>query len=132
MKQILKSTFILFVAAGMLAGCASTKKAAPHPLAGMWDYSVDTPDGTYKGVVSIMEVEGSLVGSITSDALPGKMDLTGLTFVDNHVSFKFDSGQFGILTFEADVMDDMLNGSINVEEFGEMPVTGQKKKMDDM
>ncbi len=118
------------MAAGLFAGCASTKKAAPHPLAGMWDYSVDTPDGTYSGVVSITEVEGSLVGNITSDALPGKMDLTGLMFEDNHVSFKFDSGEYGLLQFEADIMDDKLNGNIIVDGFGEMPVTGQKKMAD--
>lgn len=127
MKRFLNASLILFVAAGLFAGCASTKKAAPHPLAGMWDYSVDTPDGTYSGVVSIVEVEGSLVGNITSDALPGKMDLTGLTFEDNHVSFKFDSGEYGVLQFEADVMDDKLNGNIMIDGFGEMPVTGQKK-----
>ena len=96
----------------------------------MWDYSVDTPDGTYNGVVTIMEAEGVLSGVLTNDALPGEMELSGLMFEDNKVTFKFDSGEFGILTFNANVMEDKMEGSINIDGFGEMPVKGQKKMAD--
>lgn len=130
MKRFLNISLIFFLAAGIFAGCASTKKAAPHPLAGLWNYSVDTPQGVYTGVVSIAEVDGVLSGTISNDALPGEMELTGLMFEDNKVSFKFDSGEFGVLTFAADVMDNKLNGSINVDGFGEMPVTGEKQMAD--
>ena len=130
MKRFLNISLVLFLAAGIFAGCASTKKAAPHPLAGMWDYTVDTPQGVYSGVVSIAEVDGVLTGTITNDGLSGAIDLTDLMFEDNKVSFKFDSGEFGILTFAADIMENKLNGNINVEGFGEMPVTGQKKMAD--
>ena len=130
MKRFLNISLVFFLAAGIFAGCASTKKAAQHPLVGMWDYSVDTPDGTYNGVVTIAEVEGVLSGVLTNDALPGEMELSGLTFEDNKVSFKFDSGEFGILTLNANVMDNKMEGSINVDGFGEMPVKGQKKMAD--
>ena len=127
MKRILNASLVLVLAAGLFAGCASTKKAAQHPLAGMWDYTVETPDGAYEGVVTIAEVEGNLVGSISNDALPGKMDLTGLMFEDNQVMFSFDSGEYGVLSFTADVMEDKLNGNIMIDGFGEMPVSGQKQ-----
>ena len=84
---------IFFLAIGLFAGCASSKKAAaPHPLSGMWDYSVDTPDGTYNGVVNIVETDGVLTGTITNDVLSGSMELTGLMFENNQVTFQFDSG----------------------------------------
>ncbi len=127
MKRFYNVSMVLFLAAGLLAGCASTKKAAVHPLSGMWDYSVETPDGTYNGMVSITEVEGSLVGTITNDALPGKMDLTGLMYENDEISFKFDSGEFGVLTFSGKVMDDQMQGNILMDGFGEMPVTGKKQ-----
>ena len=130
MKRIFSTALVFFIAAGIFAGCASTKKAAQHPLVGMWDYSVDTPDGTYNGVVTIMEAEGVLSGVLTNDALPGEMELSGLMFEDNKVTFKFDSGEVGILTFNANVMEDKMEGSINIDGFGEMPVKGQKKMAD--
>ena len=130
MKRILSTTLVLFLAAGLFTGCASTKKATQHPLAGMWDYTVETPDGAYQGVVTIAEEDGNLVGSISNDALPGKMDLSGLMFENNKVSFNFDSGEYGVLRFSANVMENKLNGNIAIDGFGEMPVTGQKKMAD--
>ena len=122
--------FTLLLSVLLLAGCASTKKAAEHPLSGMWDYAVDTPEGVYNGVISITEAEGSLVGSITSDALSGTMDLTDLIFADNKLSFKFDSGQYGVLDLNVTVDGDSFNGAISVPGIGEMPVTGSKKMGD--
>ncbi len=132
MKRLFNASLVLFLAAGLVAGCASSKKATQHPLVGMWDYTVETPDGTYNGVVSIAEAEGALLGTITNDALPGKMELTGLMFEDSKVTFNFDSGEFGVLEFNADITDNLIKGNINVPGFGEMPVVGSKKTPDDM
>jgi len=122
--------FTLLLSVLLFAGCASTKKAAEHPLSGMWDYAVDTPEGVYNGVISITEAEGSLVGSITSDALSGTMDLTDLAFADNKLSFKFDSGQYGVLDLNVTVDGNSFNGAISVPGIGEMPVSGSKKMGD--
>ncbi|MBX2820699.1 MAG: hypothetical protein KTR29_13490 [Rhodothermaceae bacterium] len=124
------TVFTLLLSVLLLAGCASTKKAAEHPLSGMWDYAVDTPEGVYNGVISITEAEGSLVGSITSDALSGTMDLTDLAFADNKLSFKFDSGQYGVLDLNVTVDGNSFNGAISVPGVGEMPVSGSRKMGD--
>ena len=113
-----------------IAGCASTKQAAEHPLAGMWEYEVDTPEGVYTGVISIAETEGSLLGSITNDALSGTMDLTNLAFNDDKLSFKFDSGQYGILDLNVTVDGSAFTGAITVPGIGDMPVNGSKKMGD--
>ena len=70
------------------------------------------------------------VGSITSDALSGTMDLTDLAFADNKLSFKFDSGQYGVLDLNVTVDGNSFNGAISVPGIGEMPVTGSKKMGD--
>lgn len=129
MKRILNLTFTLMLFAGLLAGCAGSKKmAAPHPLSGMWDYAVDTPDGIYRGVVVIAETEDGLSGTIAGDGLSGDIALDGLTYEDNQVNFSFDGGnQFGTLVFQANVLDDQMDGTISVEGIGDLPVTGEKK-----
>ena len=128
MKRVLNISFICLMAVVFAAGCASSKKMAePHPLAGMWDFSVDTPQGVYNGVVSIMEGEDGLMGTMTNEALSGTIDLSGITFENNQVSFKFDTGEYGMATFSADVMDNKINGAISLDGVGEMPVSGQKK-----
>lgn len=101
--------------------------AEPHPLAGMWDYSIDTPQGVYTGVVTIAEGDEGLVGTMTNDALSDTIDLSGISFDNNRVMFKFDTGEYGMATFDASVMEDKLDGYISLEGIGEMPVSGQKK-----
>lgn len=132
MKRILSMSTVFMLTIGLFAGCAGSKKAAaPHPLAGMWDYSVDTPEGTYTGVVTITEAEDGLIGSITNDALAGSMDISDLAFADDKLTFVFDSGQFGMISFSVDVAKDMFDGTINVPDFGDMPVSGKRKMMDE-
>lgn len=114
----------------LVAGCASTKKAAEHPLVGMWEYAVDTPEGVYNGLVTITEANGSLMGSITSEALSGAMDLTDLTFAENMLSFKFDSGQYGVLDLNATVDGNSFEGALSMPGVGDMPITGSKKMAD--
>ncbi len=75
-----------------------------------------------------MEMEGKLVGKISSDALAGSMDLSDLMFEDNTVSFNFESGQFGMIAAKALLEGDALNGTINVSGVGDMPITGMRKK----
>ena len=128
MQRFLNTTTLFLLAFGLLAGCASSKKAAePHPLAGMWDYSVDTPDGVFNGVVTISEADGGLIGSISNDALAGTMDISDLMFENDKLTFAFDSGQFGVISFNVDVKDNMFDGTIEAAQFGEMPVSGKKK-----
>jgi hypothetical protein len=67
-----------------------------------------------------------LVGTISSEALAGPMDLNDLVFEDNTLSFNFESGQFGMLEVTADLEGDALNGSINVEGYGVMPLKGMR------
>ncbi len=66
----------LLLAALLIAGCAGSKEAAkaPHPLAGAWDWSVDTPQGVFAGILTITEVDDMLAGTIGAAESP---DQTG-------------------------------------------------------
>ena len=128
-----QALFTLLVAVLLMAGCASSKQAAePHPLAGMWDYTVDTPEGVYNGVITVSETEGELSGTITSDALTGQMALTDLMFENDVLSFKFDSGQFGVIDLRVTVDGMAFDGYLDIQGIGQMPVTGSKKSGGDM
>ena len=128
MRPTLSVFVAFFLVCGLVAGCASSKKAAgPHPLAGMWDYSIQTQDGAYTGVVTIAEVDGGLTGSITNDALDGSVDISDLVFSDDKLTFSFDGGDYGMVKFNVEVNDDMFDGTIDVAEYGQMPVSGKRK-----
>ena len=126
------SLFTLLFVFVMLAGCAGSKKAAVHPLAGMWDYAVDTPEGVYEGTINVIEAEGTLMGSLTNSALSGQMDLNGINFLEDQLSFSFDSGTYGIIDVKVDVDGNTFKGLLTIDGIGEMPITGTKKMSDDM
>ena len=50
----------------ILSGCAGSGQTA-HPLAGNWDYVVETPDGNYEGTFMFTDGEEGLMGSIIGD-----------------------------------------------------------------
>lgn len=129
----LQSLLTLFLSVLVIAGCASTKKAAEHPLAGMWEYSVDTPEGVYEGLITLAEMDGNLMGTLTSDALDGTVELNNIMFDENNkLAFKFDGGQFGMLDLNVTVNGDTFDGAITVPGVGDLPVNGSKKMAADM
>ncbi len=113
----------LLLAALLIAGCAGSKEVAkaPHPLAGAWGWSVDTPDGVVTGVLTFTEVEDLLAGTIGSDQTPGEVaPLEELLFDSemSKVTFSYDSGEYGIMNVTLTLDGDALNGMMNVTQFG--------------
>ncbi len=125
MRTNLLSTLLL--ALFIFSGCAGSKEAAKHPLEGMWDYSINTPEGEYTGVISINQTESNLQGYIMGDGLNEEVDLTNLQFMDETLSFSFDSGEYGIIDLTVDVDGDAFDGSLVVPGVGEMPVSGTRQ-----
>ncbi len=122
---------LLLVAATLLAGCAGSREAAraPHPLAGAWAYSIDTPQGVFTGTLTFAEVEEALTGAIASSEQPDESaPLEDLSFDGSTLTFKFDSGQYGILSVTATVEGDAFDGLMNVGAFGvDVPIKGNRK-----
>ena len=122
MLQFRYLPFVLFLVVGLLAGCASSKEAtepakAPHPLAGAWDYSIDTPQGIYTGVMTFAEVEDMLTGTIAAAESPdqeGPLEELMFDSEASTVSFKFDSGEYGMMIVNLTMEGEALNGQMTV------------------
>ncbi len=132
MHKIYKVAPALFLMVLFLAGCAGSKKAtAPHPLAGAWEYSLDTPQGVYTGIMKFEETDGVLSGTITSDDQPDQaaplMDLA-FNAEMSEVSFKFDGGEYGNMRVQSMLDGDALKGTMNVGAYNvDVPLTASKK-----
>ncbi|MFB3131090.1 MAG: hypothetical protein ACE10K_01055 [Rhodothermales bacterium] len=135
MQKVRYATLLL--AALLIAGCASSKETAkaPHPLAGAWDWSVDTPQGVFTGVLTFSEVEDMLAGTIgTAQAPDETAPLEELMFDSemSKVTFTYNSGdEFGIMNITLTLDGDALNGIMNVIQFGvDVPMTCSRKMME--
>ncbi len=134
---------ILLLAFCLVAGCAGSQKAAEtmaeaepmkaaHPLAGEWTYTLDTPQGVYTGVMAFTEVESMLNGTIISDDAPDQAaPLEDLTFNDEtqELKFKFDGGEFGVMTVKTTLAGDNLDGLLTVLSYGVDVSMKAKRKM---
>ena len=128
------STFaVLILSALLLAGCASSKKAAEavHPLAGAWEYIIDSPQGVYTGVLSFTAAGDMLSGAIAASEQPDQAaPLEELTYdAETHTArFKFDSGQYGVMIVNMTLAGDALEGTMNVMEYGvDVPIKATRK-----
>lgn len=137
---------ILLLAFCLVAGCASSQKAADgvmaageqaaeemmaHPLSGAWAYSLDTPQGVYTGVMNFTSVDGVLSGTIISDDAPEQVAPLEDLLYDadmSKVKFKFDGGEFGSMTVDSAVEGDAMNGILTVLSYGvDVTLTAERK-----
>jgi hypothetical protein len=128
-------SFVL-LAAALLAGCAGSKEAAqaPHPLAGAWAYSIDTPQGVYTGTLVFTEADDMLSGTIAASQAPEQTaSLEELMFDAemSKVTFSYDSGEYGIMKVDLTLDGDACAGMMNVTQFGaEVPFKATRKTME--
>ncbi len=127
--------FALVLAVLLMAGCAGSKEAAqaPHPLAGAWDWSVDSPQGIYTGVLTFAEAEGMLSGTIAgSEDLTQTLPLEEVMYDSemSKVTFSFNNPEFGMMNVSLTLDGDALDGLLNVVQMGaDVPMTCKRKTM---
>ena len=135
MLRLRYTTLALFLAVLLMAGCAGSKEAAkaPHPLSGAWDWSVDTPQGVYTGVLMFAEAEDMLSGTIASAEDPSQaLPLEEVMFDSemSKVTFKFDNPEFGAMDVSLTLDGDALSGLLTVVAMGaDVPMTASRKAM---
>ena len=130
--------FPLFLAVAVLSGCASSRQAAqaPHPLVGEWDYTLDTPQGVYTGVLTFSESDEGLTGTIGMADSPvgATLDMEELAFDSEtmQVSYTFDSGEFGPMSVTLTLEGDNLDGLMTVHQFGvDVPLVAERQVEED-
>ena len=121
MVKYLQGALVLAVL--LVSGCAMLRKAAePHPVAGQWGYTLDSPQGVYTGVFSIEESEEGLIGNIEMADSPvgATMAMDELAFDEESMTltYSFDSGEFGVMSATFTLKGDSLEGLLTVHQFG--------------
>lgn len=124
------SVLLLLVGALMLGGCSVFKKAAkPHPMVGGWAHTIDTPDGTFTGVLAFTEVDRVLGGTISFEQGIPTATLQDIVFEEPELSFKFDTEQYGTVLVSVTVDEDRFSGTLDVPESEafDIPIRGERQ-----
>lgn len=119
----------------LVAGCAGSRQMV-NPLVGNWDYTIDTPQGVYSGVLAITESEEGLAGTIDMADSPigGEVVVEDLAFDSEtmQVTYSFDSGEFGMMSVTLTLDGDNLDGLMTVHQFGiDVPLAAQRQVEDE-
>lgn len=104
---------------------ASDAEGMANPV-GAWDYTVATPQGDAGGTIEITGEPGDLAGTITSDMGSEETDLENLTLSGTTLTFEFDAGQTGQVAVTVTVTADEMDGSVEVPNFGSVPLTAER------
>ena len=118
-----------------MAGCAGSRQTV-HPLAGNWDYTLDTPQGVYTGVLTFTESDEGLAGTIDMADSPigSEVVVEELVFDSEtmQVTYSFDSGEFGMMSVTLTLDGDNLDGLMTVHQFGiDVPLAAQRQVEDE-
>ena len=120
--------FAVFLAVLLSAGCAALKKASgPHPLAGDWTYSLETPMGPETGVLTVIEAEEGLSGSVFHMGGPTSIPLESITYEDGVMQFQLRTP--ALIRVASTVEGDTFEGLVeNIDEgVRDIPIMGTRK-----
>ena len=104
---------------------ASDAEGTANPV-GTWDYTVATPQGDVGGTIEVTGEPGDLEGTITSDRESEETDLESLTLSGTTLTFEFDAGETGQVSVTVTVTANAMDGSIEVPNFGSVPLTAER------
>ncbi|MFT6811044.1 MAG: hypothetical protein ACJA01_004290 [Saprospiraceae bacterium] len=89
---------------------------------GKWQYTVESPDITYKGVLEFSGEEGAYIGTLKSDG--NSINLTDITFEGSKLQFKMNVQGY-LCAVNAKIAKDDLSGAVSVEGM-ELPLSGTR------
>ncbi len=99
-------------------------------IEGKWSYKIDVPGIEPSGTIDFTKVEDAYNLSMTNSTTPGESyELTDQTMDGNSLSYSVDINVEGSdvnLEIEITFDGDAFEGSVDVGEFGNFPITGQK------
>ncbi|GAB5518291.1 MAG: hypothetical protein RhofKO_05420 [Rhodothermales bacterium] len=93
-----------------------------------YEIEMNTPQGAMGMVVALSGSPDDLSGTILADGAPAPAPLTDLTLDGDDLSFKFDSGQYGVLSVTASLANDAFDGTLAVAGMS-IPMQGAKMPM---
>ena len=106
-----------------LTSCSSTKLAKTPNYIGTWVYSIDTPQGTTEGYLTIKKEDKETIGLVGSDM--GETPLSEFEVSEETVSGSFDFQGYTV-GLSGKFMNDTLDGLMSVGGY-ELPFVATKK-----
>lgn len=109
---------------------ASSGDAEPVELAGTWNYTVDSPQGSSGGTITFEGQDGDYTGTIQNPRMGGDVDLEDIEVDGNTVYFSYSvdgGGRTFTISVEVEVDGDVFDGQISIGEFGSYDIEGEKQ-----
>lgn len=116
---------IAFLCTSLSLMAVPTAISSPLPsdaIVGTWDYSVDTPNGTYKGQFVFTKTEDGYSGKMVAQG--AEVPLKSLAVDGNHVSFSLNTEGY-FVNVKVKLENDVLDGKIEVE-YEYFPIKGKR------
>ena len=97
---------------------------------GTWDWSVDSPDGTFTGTVTVEGPADALTGYMTSDeGGDQKLPLSEVKLEGDILMFSFDNPDYGSMMVKGTIDGDKIDSMLNVVNMGvDLPMKMTRKK----
>ena len=116
---LIVTVFILFI-----VGCTSLNevKYSPkfQPIAGAWDYRIESTTGPYTGKLLISPEGEDLQISITEDGEEESIYAENIVFDSEPqtLSFSFLDDQYGIMNVSLTLVEERMSGILRVTQYG--------------
>lgn len=107
----------------------SAAVAAPVAAEGTWSYTVESPQGTGGGKLTITKTETGYSGIINNPRFGGDMALSSVTVNGNEMSFSYDVNRGGnnmTIMVKGTVSGKDFTGTMQVGQFGAFPFNASK------
>jgi len=106
-----------------------SEDAEPVNLAGTWNYTSETPQGTGEGTIIIKGEPGNYSGTMTISFNNSDNEIQNLDVDGNNVSFSITMNMGREINLEVNmkVDGDTFEGTLSVAQFGSFPMEGSKE-----
>jgi L-seryl-tRNA(Ser) seleniumtransferase len=130
MGMPMRTTILIAVLLLTVAGLAAQDKPAAKPadVAGTWDLSVESPNGTGSRVLKIRQdgekLTGEIESSMSSGKIAGSVTATTIAFT---ATVAMDTGTFEI-RYTGKVDADKMSGEVDFGDYGRGTWSGVRRK----
>lgn len=115
MKSAVKFNLALALfSAVLISGCAALGKTGKSQYAGKWSFTVETPDGTVRGFLTIHKEGKTYTGTVSTEDMT--LDLMDLKIENGVLTSKLDADGYP-LEIKGSFKDDVFSGDLISSDF---------------
>ncbi len=118
------------------APATTTNAPAADPAAvvkadGKWAYSIETPQGTSNGTLTLVKDGEAYKGTIVSSRMPKETALTSVVLKGNELTVTYDvsfGGNTSTIQMKAIINGNEMNGNMAMGQFGSFPMKAKRSE----